>query len=817
MAPASRDVSVACQDFLPRSSSAQRGWGDFLIRIENTMTSIKSRKHATARLSSTSSLTAATLLAGLALAAPLAASAQAATGGPADNDQATTLDKVEVHGLNSFVVSPKFTQTLQDTPQTIEVLGKELLQQQGATTLTEALRNSPGVGTFYAGENGATSTGDTLYMRGFDTSSSIFVDGARDLGSVSRDLFNIDQVEVVKGPAGTDTGRSAPTGAINMVTKQANLHDAISGNVSAGVDGQQRATADWNAALSDTSAFRLNAMWQDSDVAGRDRVNNSRWGIAPSLAFGLGTDTRIYLNLLYSKQDNVPDGFVPTIGLPSWVPQPGLEQLAGHPVDPENYYGNPLDHDDVTTQMATLRFEHDFSDTLKLTNTLRWGKTEQDYLITSFMTTGGAVDNEQAGNIKWTDKDDLSTYTLLRSTFSTKDQQNKILTDQLNLRADFSTGAVDHFLSSGLELTREEQTADTIATTGSLDPINLYNPDWKDAGTLAYAHNGAGAHGKTDTAALYVFDTLKFGEHFLLTAGVRADHYTTDYNATGACTTVLPLPRNGVACPTGVANGSVIPTADLKSSDTLLNYKIGAVYKPIEALSIYANAALSQQPPGGANFSLNTTANSADNIDNDPQKAKTYEVGTKWVLADSGLALNLALFQTNVTNEITADADAPGGFSQTGEKRVQGVEISAVGNITDHWDVSLGYLHQNAKVKEGANLTADGTSNLTYTPDEAVTSWTTYQFPFGLTIGGGVRYTASLHKGSDGAVGTPEYTKSWTVYDAVVSYAISNNFTLRLNGYNLFDKRYVAAINKSGYRYTPGTPRTFLLSADFRF
>ncbi|MDN5782237.1 MAG: catecholate siderophore receptor Fiu, partial [Luteimonas sp.] len=690
-------------------------------------------------------------------------------------------------------------------------------QQQGATTLAEALRNSPGVGTFYAGENGNTTTGDALYMRGFDTTNSIFVDGARDLGAVSRDLFNIDQVEVVKGPAGTDTGRSAPTGAINMVSKQANLRDATSASVSAGNDGQQRATADWNIGLGETSALRLNAMWQDSDVAGRDHVNNSRWGIAPSLGFGLNTDTRVFLNLLYVKQDNVPDGFVPTIGLPSWVPQPGLEQLAGHPVDPENFYGSPYDHDDVTAQMATLRFEHDFSDTLKLSNTLRWGKTEQDYLITAFMSTGGTIDDEQAGNVHWADKNDLSTYTLQRGTFSSRDQQNRILTDQLNLRADFSTGAVDHFLSTGLELTREEQTAHGIAIDSNLDPANLYNPDWRDAGTLVHGRNGTVANGRTDTAALYVFDTLKFGERFLLTAGIRADHYTTDYDATGICTTVVPLPRRGIACPSGVADGSIIPTADLESSDTLLNYKLGAVYKPIEALSIYANAALSQQPPGGANFSLSTAANSADNVNNDPQKARTFEVGTKWVAPGSGLSLNLALFQTNVTNEITADIDAPGGYSQTGEKRVQGVEVSAVGNITDSWNVSLGYLHQDATVKEGSNLAADGTSNLTYTPDEAVTSWTTYQFPFGLIIGGGVRYTAGLHKGTDGAVGTPEYTKSWTVYDAMVSYAINDSISLRLNGYNLFDKQYVAAINKSGYRYTPGAPRTFVLSADIRF
>ena len=775
------------------------------------MRHIRSRKHA-------APLPIAALAASLVVALP----AHAADAGDADDAGArdkdsVVLDKVEVHGLRNFVVSPKFTQTLQDTPQTIEVFSRDLLDQQGATTLTEALRNSPGVGTFYAGENGATSTGDSIYMRGFDSSSSIFVDGVRDLGAVSRDLFNIEQVEVVKGPAGTDTGRSAPTGAINMVTRQAVLRDLNSGTVSIGDDGQRRATADWNTPLGDNAALRLDGMWQDSDVAGRDRVNQSRWGIAPSIGFGLSGDTRVWLNLLHVEQDNIPDGFVPTIGLPSWLPQPGLEQLAGHPLDPSNYYGSPLDHDRVRADMATLRLEHSFANGMKLSNTLRWGKTRQDYFITSYTATGGNATDPLAGNIKWTDIDDLSTYTLQRSNFSTRDQENRILTNQLNLRADFSTGRVDHFLSAGAELTREQQQARGIATSGSLAPINLYDPDWKDAGgTLAYAHSGAVANGRTDTVSAYLFDTLKFGERFLLTAGVRADRYDTEYDATAVCTTATPLPRGGVACPTGVANGSIVPSADLDDSDTLLNYKLGLVYKPVESLSLYANAALSQQPPGSASFTLNTTANSADNLDNDPQKARTYEIGAKW-LFDDAFALNLALFRTDVDNEIAPDPGSPSGYSQIGEKRVQGVEISATGNITDNWDLSLGYLHQDATVEQGAIAAQDGSNNLTYTPGEAFTSWTSYEFPSGLTIGGGIRYTGGLHKGTDPAAGTPDYTKSWTVYDAVVSYPVNDHVTLRLNGYNLFDKRYVAAINKSGYRYTPGTPRTFLFSVDYRF
>ena len=754
------------------------------------MSHIKTRKYAARSCRAQPVLATATLITGFAFALP--GHAQVSSDADAAWGDATTLDKVEVHGaagLNAEkVASPKFTQSLQDTPQTIQVISSELFNQQGATNLTEALRNSPGVGTFYAGENGNTSTGDAIYMRGFDTSSSLFVDGVRDIGSIARDLFNIDQVEVTKGPAGTDNGRSAPTGAINLVTKQASLRDAVSGTASAGADGQKRATADWNHAFGGESggALRLNAMWQDSDVAGRDHVNNKRWGVAPSLAFGLGGDTRYYLNLLHVEQDNVPDGFVPTIGLPGWQPQAGQEALTGQPVDPENFYGTTADYDHVQAQMATFRYEHDFSEKLRLTNTLRWGKTDQDYLLTAFMTTGA--------NTVFTDVNDLSTYAIRRSNPTFKDQQNTILTDQLNLRADFQTGAVEHNLSTGLEFAREEQDALTLAATNATAwPVaNLYNPDWNVNG-LTWAPNGASAAGSTTTSSAYLFDTLSFGPAFLLTAGLRVDHYTTEYETVTAAGVVTAL----------------------EDSDTLFNWKLGAVYKAGQDVSLYANYALSQQPPGGSNFALSTAANNAGNPNMEPQKARTFEVGTKWSLADQGLALNLALFQTEVSNEITGSAAE--GYFQDGRKSVTGIELSAVGAITENWSLSAGYTHQQSKVEEGTAVAADGTNNLAYTPEDAFTSWTSYRFPFGLTLGGGVRYSGETHRGTDGAVGTPAFTKSYTVYDAVASYEVNDHLVLRLNGYNLFDKQYVAAINKSGYRYTPGAPRTFLLSADFRF
>jgi catecholate siderophore receptor len=714
------------------------------------------------------------------------------------------------------ISSPKFTQPLRDTPQTIQVITSQVFTQQGATTLTEALRNSAGVGTFYAGENGNTATGDAIYMRGFDTSSSLYVDGIRDLGSISRDLFNIEQVEVVKGPAGTDNGRSSPTGAINLSSKQAYLEDAITGTATTGTDSQNRVTADINRTLGESSAVRVNLLWQDADVAGRDHVNNKRVGIAPSLGFGLDTSTRSYLNLLYVKQDNTPDGFVPTIGIAHWEPQPGLEQLVGNPVDPENFYGLRGDHDDVTATMATFRIEHDLADNVTVTNSLRWGKTEQDYLLSAFMSTGAVGANgAPTGNIKWSDANDLSTYTLARGTNTFKDIENEILTDQLNLRVDFTTGGIEHNLSTGVEFSREEQINYGVASSGSRAAANLYRPDWNDADSLTSERNGANSEGQTDTVSFYMFDTLKFSEQFLVTGGLRADRYETDYLSLAVCNNSTG--RGAVPC-NGATVGSIVTTTDTSAKDTLVNGKLGAVYKPSEAASIYANFAISKQPPGGANFQLSTAASSANNPNMDPQKAETSELGVKWDVLAERLSVNAAVFRTEVTNEInTQELDDQNNPTQSGEKSVEGIELSVVGNITENWAITAGYTDMNTEVDNGPLVTAGGTNQLTYTPEEAFTSWTTYRFASGLMIGGGVRYTAGMQRGTDGAVGTPAYTDSYTVVDAIVSYDFSANVSVRLNAYNLFDEEYVASINKSGYRYTPGTARTFMVSADFRF
>jgi catecholate siderophore receptor len=774
------------------------------------MAYIKSRKHPVTR-TALSAASAATLLTGLAMAQPVLAADT-----PPDNTTTTTTDtknlpgvQVEATAVSDYKVdkvsSPKFTQPILDTTQTISVISKDLFLEQGATTLTEALRNSPGVGTFYVGENGSTSTGDAIYMRGFDTSNSIFVDGVRDLGTISRDVFNTEQVEVIKGPASTDNGRTAPTGAINMVSKQPELDNGVSASLSYGSADQRRTTADWNQAISNTSAFRLNVMGQDSGVPGRDEVENNRWGVAPSFAFGLGTATRVYLDYLHVKQNNVPDGGVPTIGLPGYSsPDPTRPFLTNAAeVDSSNFYGTAADHDRVTADMFTARLEHDFSDNLALHNTLRWGRTAEDYLLTSFMGS--------AANLLTPNPLDPSTWTVARSNPTFKHSVNRIITDQANVTANFDTGAITHNLSSGIELTQEKATTVGYASLNSKawPAANLYDPQW-DVTVPPYGQTGAYTNGKTNTASAYVFDTLKFAERWQVNAGIRLDHYDTDYDSTVPCGS-----KGNPVCGT-LPTGTIVPGLDVHTGDNLYNWKLGVLYKLSSNGTLYANYAVSAEPPGGDTLSFSTSASSLDQPNLEPERARTYELGTKWELGDDRLLLTGALYQTTVSNDLVQDPVTL-LYYQIGKKRVQGVELSAVGKLTDNWSVSAGFTTMNASVLSGTAVAEDGSSDLAYTPKKAFTSWTSYLLPFGLTIGGGARYNGEMQRGTDSAIGTPAYTQAYWVVDAMASYPINKHFDLRLNLYNLFDKDYVAAINKSGYRYTPGAPRSAMITANIRF
>lgn len=775
---------------------------------------IKSRKHAPTRFNQHIGAALAVML------LPVAAQAADPAGQSAPASQ-QTLNEIKVVGSkeNDFKAekasSPKYTEELVNTPQTIVVIKKELIEQQGALTLTDALRNTPGVGTFFLGENGNTNTGDAVYMRGFDSSGSIYVDGVRDVGSISRDVFNIEQIDVLKGPAGTDSGRGSPTGSINLVSKTATMENKFNSLLTAGSGKQKRATADWNRVLDSDSgtAMRLNLMTQDSGNPARDEVTNKRWAFAPTVTFGIGKPTRITASYLHVDQNNVPDGGVPTIGLPGYSTpdvatkeQPVIRTFLNSAarVDTKNFYGSTADYDKVKADMGTLRIDHDFSPNVQFQNTTRYGKTQQDYLLTAFM---GSM-----ANLKTPVASDPSTWTMARSLRTVKDQENTILTNQTVVSAQFDTGVLKHSVVAGAEFTSEKQTNYSYvpASLGTLPAANLYNPNPRDTVT---GHNpvrsGAFTEGEVNTQSLYVFDTVKFGDKWIFNGGVRFDHFNTTYDA--------------VTLQTAVAAGQVqklpvgtpIPT-HLTLSDTLANGKISAMYKPTPDSSVYALLATSKAPPG-TNFALSSAANSAQNLNYDPQETITKEIGTKWDFLKQKLSLSAAVYQTTVKNEVEQDPVISTIYYQTGKKRVEGIEIGVVGEVMPNWLVSAGYTRMNTKVESGKVVTASGINNLSYTPKQAFTSWTSYTLPFGLKIGGGARYVGEMLRGTDGAVGTPARVDAYWVVDAMATYTVNKNLDLQLNAYNLADKTYVAAINKSGFRYTPGQPRSFSLTANIKF
>ena len=800
------------------------------------MAYIKTRKHAVAR--AVPPLTAAATL----MALSLPGIAQTSSG---------TLPSVQIRDSAAAAdykadtsANPKFTAPLVDTPQTVQVIRDQVLREQGATTLSEAIRNTPGAGTFYVGENGNSNSGDAIFMRGFDTSSSIFVDGIRDTGSITRETFNLEQVEVVKGPSGSDTGRTSPTGYINLITKKPTLTDSFLGSVGLGSDKFRRATVDWNKSLSGPNgigaAFRLSAVSHDADVSGRDVVKNKRWGIAPSFAFGLNSPTRFYFDLVHVQQNNIPDGGVPTVGLPGYAnPDPttinsgilrrGYLDFAPR-VNSSNFYGTTSDFETVTQNMFTARVEHDITPDITLRNTFRYGKIEQDYLLTAFMGGGltstrvgtsnvyrGSVPAATAGFINTlvpgtsTVANPLA-WTQSRNLPTNKTQENTILTNQTNVSAKFNTGSVGHTLNGGVELIREQQSSigyfgqgatvfgvPGIANAGLWPAANLYAPNPNVAGYVRLP-NGTSTEGTTTTVGAYAFDTVKFNDRWSLTGGLRFDHYSTDYYSSALGATGLLTPSR------------------FSKSGSLWTGKLGVVYKPTDYSSVYLAYGTAAQPPGGSNFTLAAggTGNNANRTDFDPQKTKTWELGTKWDVLDRKLALTAALFRTDVSNEVVQDA-VSGSFFQTGKKRVQGVEFGATGAITENWGMSAGFTTLDTQVLSGPSVLADGGSVLAYTPKNSFTAWSTYRLPIGLTVGLGARYNGKMYRGTDGAVGTPQFVESYWVFDAMAVYRVSRNVDLQFNVYNLANKDYVAAINKSGYRYTPGAPRTYRLTANISF
>ena len=762
------------------------------------MNYIQSRKHAAVRQPNLVLAAAAIALPGAVLAQSAASPVPAASQAQGE----VVLPTVKVQAVSEkdndykadVVSSPKFTQPIVDTPQTITVIKKELLQQQAATSLSEALRNTPGV-TMQLGENGSTQTGDSINLRGFDSSQSIFVDGIRDLGAISRDVFDIDQIEVVKGPSGSDIGRGASSAYINLVSKTAQADGAFAtGSLIAGSADRKRLTVDLNTPLQAVpgGAVRLNLMAQDFGTPGRDDVTAKRFGLAPTATFGIGSATRETLSYLHITQDNRPDGGVSTFGLKGYVfaaaTSTAPAQKAGPAVDPNNFYGLDSDFDHVKIDMFTSRLESDLSKGVTLRNTTRIGRTAEDVVVTGV----NAVTATAASP---------SGYTGARSRQG-RHQDNEILTNQTNLASEFETFGLKNSLSTGFELSWERQkTATPVTVAGT---ANLYAPNPDDTMALP-AYRGTQTIGSTLTASAYAFETLDVTKNFLVNGGVRVDKFHTD--TSGATYTAA----------SGATPASLANNAPLGLTDAVWSYKVGAVFKPTRDGSVYVTYSDSKNPPGGTNFALSSQASSAAQAGLAPQEGSNIEFGTKWDLLGGDLLATAAVYRSENKNELVSDGAAVPTYSQVGKRRVQGVELGLVGNVTKALSVSAGYSNMDSKILHGAPTQQGGV--LVFSPKNTFTSWLTWKLPLGVTVGGGMRYADTSARSSNIAAPTSNLLQApaYWVGDAMASYDVTRNWQLQLNVYNLFDRKYMQSLNNGGSRYTPGAERNGLVSLNAKF
>lgn len=699
--------------------------------------------------------------------------------------------------------SPKYTVPLRDTPQSVTVVTEQAMRDTAATSLEDAVRQVPGI-TFLAGEGGQPIA-DRPVIRGFNSTSNLFVDGVRDIGDQSRDVFDLEAVEVIKGADSVYAGRGSGGGSINLVSKTAKFEDFTQASFTVGTADKFRGTVDQNWQIGDNAGFRLGVLGETSGVAGRnDAVDYDKFGISPSLSFGIGEASRVTLDYYHLRDKGMPDYSIPydqATGLPA------TETLG---VDRDNFYGL-IDRDfrDAKTDIGTVIVEHDFSDTLHLRNVSRIGQSSNDYVVTNPDDSRGNVANG-----------------FVYRSVKQRSSETDTYANQMDLSGEFDTGRFGHRFDVGFELSREKRRSDgynvasaasafgSDCTSDTVDPAtgltfgqllqnngdctSLYDPepydDWD--GSVSRQHDPV--FYKTDVAALYGFDTVELSEHWLVSAGLRLDHYKTE------------------------ADQPSVDDSRVESSDSFANYQLGLVYKPRSNGSIYISHGTSTTPAplaGGdtdapAGESSGRRGFSPDNTKLKPEETTSYEIGTKWELLDTRLLLTAAVFQLNRDNAYIQVGADDQDFAYAGETRVRGFELGISGRLTDRWQVFGGYSYLDSElIKGGFESLAEG-KQLPNVPEHSATLFTNYAVTPTITLGGGASYVDEVF-GSVTSVPAKRVPDYWR-FDADAAWQVSESTRLRLNVLNLTDETYYTRAYTSHYAAL-GPGRQYLLSADLFF
>ena len=660
--------------------------------------------------------------------------------------------------------SPKYAEPLQDIPQTISSVPQEIIQQQGSTTLRDALRNVAGI-SLAAGEGGAQ--GDNLTIRGFTARNDLFIDGMRDFGSYYRDPFDTEEVQVLQGPSSVTFGRGSTGGVVNQTAKTPGLGAFISGDLDLGTDLTRRLTLDLDKplpSLGSGAAFRLNVMGDENDVAGRDIAENRRFGLAPSLSLGLGSATRWTFNYFHQTADDNPD-----YGIPWLFNGPA-------PVPHDNYYGfqkgNYLrTYDDI----GTAKVEHDVNPHVTVRDQARYANYVRDVLITepqipSTVTLGTPLDD----------------ITVTRHEIGVNSVES-FLDEQLDMTARFQTGFIGHTLVSGVEAGRE--TSDPIRpawtnvpTTSLLDP----DPYQAFSGTETITSN---VHTTAVTAAAYVLDTMRLGKKWDLTGGIRWDRFDTHYTQ------------------------SVAPASAFERVDEMPTWRTALVYKPVPIGSFYVAAGTSFNP------SAETLSLSAATANLPPEKNRTYEAGSKWDLPHDKLSLRAALFRTVKTNAREPDPTNSLLDVLAGNERVDGFEIEARGHVTRRWDLLASYANLDSRVISSNYYPASIGAPLANVPRSTFNCWSDYRLPGHWDMGFGTNFVSSRTASStapyDPVTGLIKEVPGYWVFNAMARHPLTEHVDLQINVYNIANRYYYDELHPAHIVLGPG--RSALAGLRFKF
>jgi catecholate siderophore receptor len=685
---------------------------------------------------------------------------------------------VVVTGLRPLL-GGKIPLTVKDTPQSVNVVPLEVLQAQATTRLEDALKNVPGV-TLNAGEGAAR--GDTINIRGFSAFNDFFLDGVRDAAIYVRDPFNLQSIEVLKGPSATLFGRGSTGGVVNQVSKAPTLAPLGVLNADVGTNDEVRGTLDVDQPFGESAAFRLNAMGEYSGVADRDYVRNRHWGVAPEVSFGLGEPTTVTLAYYHLSENDVPDVGIPFVnGAPARVNR-------------SNDYGLTSDHTISDVDIGTMLVKHEFNSHLTLTNTLRYANYAFNYQFDA--PNFGSVASGGLGPP--TPGTPLANILVGRDSPSSSGAQTN-LTDQLDLTARFSTGFLAHTVATGIELSR--QTNDLDSYNNPFNSNNNWIPETPLLSPNPHQVRPNQPVTKTqytvgDAEAFYLTDTVNIGPQVDLIAGVRVDRFAADYRQTT------------------LATGKVL---QLNHTDVVPSPRVALVYKPAPWQSLYLSYGTSFDPSAEALTLTSATANLG------PVKATTYEGGSKTSLFNGSLLLTGAVFHTEVDNAQVNDPENPTTTLLQGNETVQGFELGASGHVGPV-EVIAGYTYldgvTSGTVGKTVPVMAYHNALIPNLARNAVNLWAEYYITDPWEVGLGFNYLDRRAGNIVTAGTTPAFAPSYFVWSAMTSYRITPKLTAQINVINLFDTLYYDNIyytSASENHVIPGPGRTVKLTLRANF